>query len=410
MRRPRLGGLTGLPAVAAIIITVVAASLMVYVYTHHAVEKAGSEASGAPLCKVKIDAVSVGEGFIVVYARGLECSLKIDRIYVQDINGNTVGYIPVVPPVTLRPGETRAIIAPLTLLQSPRGNVSLPERVRISLASGSGVTAPALLEGDVHRLTVSATIGLLASRGVSCSVGDLRVDPARIHWVYINLVNGMYKFKYVGGSTVRVASGKALIFTNDTLDLSKMSWSQRYRLGPVVVMLNPYRATRTYTVQVINIRGGVARYTLAPLASDENQVVYDAVLLWEDLWWPGTRASLDNYIDHVVRVTFFTNSTVRLEVLHMSGCYLHMLIYRPGGPPPFDTVPSIVRQYMSNSYRLPASAGVVYVKSHGAWAPPISSNKIWDPVNGAWVTSWPPVFYTRPRSNTRLSPPLRGNS
>ena len=388
--------MSGLAATAAIILVAIAASVAIYAYTHHAVEKGGSEASGSPLCKAKIDAVSMGQGFLVVYARSLDCTVTVDRVYIQDINGNTIGYIPLVPPVTLRPGETRALVAPLALLQAA-GNTSLPDRIGVVLATATGVAVSTPVTGDVRRLTASAIIGLLASRGVSCSVGDLRVDPARIHWVYINLVDGTYRFKYIDGSTVRTASGKALILTNDTLDLSEMNWSQRYSLGPVVIMLNPYRATRTYTVQVVNIKGNVTRYVLNPLVSDENQVVYDAVLLWEDLWWPGTTASLDNYIDHVVRVTFFTNSTVRLEVLHMSGCYLHMLIYRPEGPPPFDSIPSIVEQYVSNNYRLPASAGVVYVKSHGAWAPPISANKIWDPVNGEWITSWPLVFYTRPR-------------
>jgi len=270
--------------------------------------------------------------------------------------------------------------------------------VLVSAATTSGAEARVWV--SVSRLGGSAStwLGLLAARDVSCDIGDLDVDPARIHWVYVNLVTGEYRMRYLDGSTSRDASGRArLLYDTNVLNLSAMSWDERYSLGPVVAFINPTRASQAYTVTVITIQGYRIVFYLTPLPGAPEGVAVDMVLLWEDLWWPGTPASLDNYVDHAVRVTVFTNDTLRVEILRASGCYLHMLLYRPGGLPGFDSIPGLAREYQASGHRLPAGSGVVYVKSHGAWVPASDMDgRIWDPERGVWLRSWPIVFLVHP--------------
>ncbi len=108
--------------------------------------------------------------------------------------------------------------------------------------------------------------------------------------------------------------------------------------------------------------GGIA-YTVIPaawgtepvttdmpvLVKDPHQVLIDALILWEDLWWPRTSAVLDDYLDHVIRFTLFVNGTARIEVVKAKGCYLHMFIYG-SSTPSFDIIPSVVKEYMDNGH------------------------------------------------------------
>jgi len=246
---------------------------------------------------------------------------------------------------------------------------------------------------SLHLIAKANTIvGLLAGRCCSCDVGDRSLNLTEIHWLYVNLVTGWYRFRYIDGSITREASGYARVLTSNTLYLNGTEWLERYHLGPVVIMLNPERGAKDYTVTIVDINGVVHEYTLRKLVDDPSLVAIDAVVFWEDTWWPSTSTLLDNYIDHVIRVTVFVNDTVRIEVMAASGCFLHMFMYSISGLPDFNEVPSIVRKYLENNYRLSASDGVVYVKTHGAGVPPLDSRDIWDPVGDRWVSSWPVVF------------------
>lgn len=156
--------------------------------------------------------------------------------------------------------------------------------------------------------------------------------------------------------------------------------------------MNPHFAAEPYSVTIVDIYGNSHTINLESLVSSKQLVGLDAVVFWENLWWLGTRAPLDNYIDHVVRVTSFTNNTVRIEVIMASERYLHMMFINPL-PASKKIMQSIVCQYMANNYIFPAESGVVYVKTHGARVPPLDQYDIWDLVNNIWATTWPPVFY-----------------
>ncbi len=368
------------------------ASIILYasVYTVTKQATKTSMASGA----VVVNSVRAGIGYVDIYVTSIGVEAKADTVYLYDCaqgSWKLVARISLPKPVRLSPGSITLIHVPLVGLGLDVSK--LPTTICLALGTSSGLVArstrPVNMAYYMAMAASKAVIGLLAGRDVSCSTGDRRVNPNQIHWVYINLVTGRYEFGYKSGSTLKTVTGKATILRTSLLDLSKLSWDERYKLGPVVVFINPYYASKPYTVTIIDIKGVKHVFNLPRLVDDPTKVSLDIVAAWEDLWWPGTKAPLDNYIDHVIRLTVYTNNTVRIEVLEASGCYLHMFFLNP---PPFNNIPSIVSEYESNEFRLPASSGVVYVKTHDASVPPIGPRKLWDPVNGVWVTSWPPVF------------------
>ncbi len=400
----RIRGDAHLFAIVAVLLVAAIITVGVYVAVQGFHSRSASEGSARAIrtsrTMASVEAVRLLPGVLEVYVRGLGPRIVIDRVYIKASDGSLIAAIPLNPPVVVERGQVKRILVPLV---TPEWNVSLEGEVRIELASMSGVV---VAEASAVRLWKSRLrlenvekylwVGLVAGRDVSCSQTNLDVDVNRIHWVYINLLSGAYHMRYVDYSTVRDARGHARVFTDtNVLDLHAMSWEERYRLGPVVVFINPYKAARDYRVTVIPAAWGTEPVTIdmPPLVNDPHRVLIDALILWEDLWWPGTTAALDDYLDHVIRFTLFVNGTARIEVVKAKGCYLHMFIYGPHMPP-FDSIPSIVREYMENGHRLPASAGVVYVKSHGPGGrttPP----RIWDPVRGVWVSSWPPLFRVR---------------
>ena len=388
------------PAVVALIVIIVAvaASIALY-YTMFSKMLRHTPSVPVKLGTVYIEGVRSGIGYIDLYVLST-VTTKVDMVYLQRCGSTTTLLAIRLPhPVTLVKGSVTLIHIPLINLRV--NPASLPSQVCVSLGTEKGITATSSTAVEIAKYlemaSKRAVIGLIAGRDTSCFVGDRRVNPNDIEWLYVNLVTGSLeyrllvwgkKYDYSGEATFIYGSG-----TKTVIDLRSMSWSQRFKLGPVIIVVNPHLAAEDYVVQVIDIYGHVYTFDMKKLVPNPDQVAMDILVLWEDLWSPiatPATASLDNYVDHVVRVTVFVNNTVRVEVLHASGCYIHFFAVNP---PPFDEVPKILEQYMKSGFRLPASYGIVYAKTHGAAVPPLGSRDIWDPIHGVWVSKWPPVFY-----------------
>ncbi|WP_167827821.1 hypothetical protein [Pyrolobus fumarii] len=382
-------------AVIVLVLIAVVTGVFVYIYTTGASSETGASAGKAVVVMrsaATVEAVKVGAGYLELYVRGLQGEHKIDVIYVYNEHGDLLAAIGVNPPIKLEPGEVKRIVIPLVMLH---GELFQTSKIRIVLATSSGVgIATGVVDAVTLRKVKPIVIGLVAGRAGECTIGNLWTDSNYIHWVYVDLIKGEYKLRYIDGSYTVDAQGRATILVNvSVLDLSRLFWTERYNLGPVVVFINPYSASKDYTVRVIDIYGNEYVFDMKALVQDSQEVVIDALILWEDLWWPGTGESLDNYVDHVVRFTVFTNGTARIEVVRASGCYLHMFMFS-SSLPDFNSVPRIVDEYVANDYMLPPEYGVVYVKSHAAVVPDdILKHAIWDPVRGVWVKDWPPVFH-----------------
>jgi len=385
------------PAVIALIVIVIAVAASVALY-YMMFNKMLRHTPTVPvkLGAVYVEGVKSGIGYIDIYVLST-VTTKVDTVYLQRCGSTTsIAAIKLPHPITLVKGSVTLIHIPLVNLGI--NPASLPNKVCISLGTSKGITAVGATAIDIAKYlelaSRRAVIGFIAGRDTSCALGDRRVNPSDIEWFYINLVTGSLEYRLVVGGKHYDYRGRATFLYNKTvLDLRAMSWEQRFKLGPAVIVVNPYLAAKDFVFRVIDIYGHVYTFDLKKLVPNPDEVALDILVLWEDLWSPiatPSTASLDNYVDHVVRVTVFTNNTVRIEVLHASGCFIHFFVV---SPPPFDEIPKILEQYMKNGFRLPESDGIVYVKTHGAAVPPIGPDKIWDPVNGEWVTSWPPVFY-----------------
>jgi len=254
-----------------------------------------------------------------------------------------------------------------------------------------GINHTVNISGGLSESYVSQSgLGLIAGR----SGRGLDVDPDYIHWVYLNLTTGLWQFRYVSGTDVRNASGQVTVVEGPLLNLSAMTWEERYNMGPFVVFVNPYRASQDYNITIVNTRNQTITFTLYPLVDYQDKVKLDIVVAWEDLWWPGTTRALDNYVDHTVRLTIFDNGTARVAILRASGGYLHMFMLN-SQLPPFDTVPNIVEKYVNNNYTLDPEDSVIYVKPHGALVTE-TSGQVWDPVTGTYKNP-PLIFYVEIR-------------
>ena len=287
-------------------------------------------------------------------------------------------------------------IKPLRVETSRGTMVDVKNKVYGVYVPLGGGNLPELLSELLKEIALKAAasrafVGFLAERDYGGRALDM--NPNRIHYVRINLVTGEYELIYIDGDDVKTASGRAKVLKDtNVIDLSKLSWEERYKLGPVIVFVNPYFAAKDYEVEIIDIRGTHLKIPMEKLVDDKSLVGLDALVCWEDLWWPGTSASLDDYQDHIVRVTVFTNNVVRIEIVYTEAGYIHVFFI---DPPSADKgkLQDLVRRYMDNNYRLPFETGVVYVKAHNVEIPPLDSHDLWDPVAGEWVTEWPPEFY-----------------
>jgi len=210
-----------------------------------------------------------------------------------------------------------------------------------------------------------------------------------MHAVIVYPTIGTYVLLYYSGSSIpKIIEGKATIYYAkkvNILDLEKMTPSERWALGPIVMYINPDPCT-SYTVEVIDING--LKYTFtAPECSNLGKPIFDAMLLWEDLWYPGISTSLlDNWVDEVVRVVVYQKSNneyvAQIWVLHGSGAYLHMFIL---GKLTANEVYNIVTTYQANNHVLagtPYYNKVAYVKPHSTVVP---GGLLWNPNTSQWM-------------------------
>jgi hypothetical protein len=213
-----------------------------------------------------------------------------------------------------------------------------------------------------------------------------------MHVVVIYPTIGEYVLMYYHGSSVPdTEEGYATIITAskyNVLDLRKMTPEQRWSLGPVVMYINPKPCT-SYEVVVIDIYGNKYPLPAPACSSSEGKPIFDAMLLWEDLWYPGTaKQTLDNWVDEVVRVVVFQVSNdkyvAEIWVIRGSGAYLHMFIL---GKLTASEIYNIVSTYQSHDHILKDTQyynKVAYVKPHGTVVPP---GKLWNPNTGTWIST-----------------------
>ncbi len=361
---------------------------------------------GAPLKPggVIVEAVGAGLGYIKLYVRSVGVDARIDVVYFYDGLGDLIAAYRLPEPVELHPGRLAVINVSLIylnahLLEGPVGE-SIVERLASARFVGLGVAGSSLVlraRLPAHSFLVSlkrasqVEIGILVDPSLSYSdPREVVLNPPSYRYIVFNPVLGYWVMYYWSGGSLERVEGGLTLLEKPVLNLSAMTWEERYSLGPVVVFIDPYRGAGRYTVTIVTVYGGAYSFTLEPLP-EPGRIVLDLVVAWEDEWYPGTGQLLDNWADHVFRVTLYEDGTVRVKALRYSGTWLHMVFAKAPG---MDLLEGLLRLYDSNGYRLPGSSGVAYVKIHtsrGVGAP----SAIWDPVSGSYITTWPVVVYRR---------------
>jgi len=288
------------------ILFVVLSVLYIYVWKNMSTISTVKKAASSPIVITGIHYTIDG---IIIDVRATVAPTYVSYVYLMAYPSRAIiDVIKLNPPIYVPVGKTVSVFVNIGPLLSKISS----KYILIAVGSSKGSTiavfgVPIPVKQIEHRLSKSTEFALLAARTGT----GLNLDPTQIHFVIINPALGTYDFYYVDGSTIEEVTGKLTLLTKNKLYLNETKFSYRYNtLGPVVVFVDPYKATETYTVTIVDISGGVHTFTLKKLVSNPSLVVEDYLVCWEDLWWPGTTASLDNYIDEVIRVTIFINGTV----------------------------------------------------------------------------------------------------
>ncbi len=398
------------PATAIMLVLVaVVGGAFIYVYTQGTgslVEKsdATQKLSGVAL----VEEVEVKGAYIQLHVRGLGSGTTVDTVYVYTPKGELLGAI-TIPPKAIGKGQVATITLPTPLL-APILNKTNEKQVILVVSgktsqpttSGTPVKTDVLYQAS-SQAKPYYTIGFIIDEAVNC-INSLNkhINYTKIHWFYFNTLTGEYTFyestsnndnltDLLNSPTLNTTSGFARVFSGDPstyiLDLQGMSVNERHALGPVVIFISPNQGTTPYDITVIPTyitkpthQNNTGRESfivhVEPIESDPNKVVFDSIILIEDLWrsylyynplWTsfglGWNGYIDNFIDHGFRFTVFNNNTVRFEVFAGSGSFLHAVLYNTSGLPEVRYALNVTETYNNNSY-VDSSGNMLYVKKH----------------------------------------------
>ena len=330
----KVRGLEHLAAIIALALVAIVIGVAVYAVSLHAAGQAKGSASGyerTARCYARITAVKPKIGWIDVHVYST-CRAKVDTIYLVDpVTHDLLVPIRLLYPVELKPFTVNVLRVPLlgigvnlTALNRPLA-VALGTSKGWSLISANWVNPYMAMKKALEK----AWLVMLADR--YAWTGTYTYDWPYTHWVFFNFVTGQYYFYSYTGVARNPAlgpyTGRAPILKNVDrylLTCDWVPWSERPVDSPVVIVYNPTRGLSLWKFVWIEPHGYDV-FVLPPVTKDPTKVVYDFLVFWEDLWNPYIPPSqVDDWKDHVVRVTLFTNGTVRLQVYIAKGGYLHV--------------------------------------------------------------------------------------
>ena len=262
---------------------------------------------------IKIEHVSkLPSGGLAIYVRNIgNRKTVIDSVYVKDDEKGTIRRYYV--DVEIKPHEVSEIIIPA--LELSRLNMS---KVKIMLGSTEGVVV------KLSALQSTSTYGSGRKTPTYICFQAFRSKwSSDTHWVIFDYISGKY---WLYDRTNDVLEGPYVSYapilrnTNEyTIATSWTSWSQRPIDSPVLIVINPTKASEDW-VFTWHDPHGTWRFYLRKLNGD---IEIDFLVFWEDIFNPYHPRSLDDWRDHVVRVTVFTNGTFRIAVFMAKGGYKH---------------------------------------------------------------------------------------
>jgi len=262
--------------------------------------------------KIKIEGIDIAvDGTIILYVRTLDdYNVTLDTFYLVDPQNDMV-LTSYKYTVELHPGEVARIYVPSIVFR----RINLPDRSFLILKTGSAeaTTSVGNIPMSVFKEALNKKFKKIGYRAYRS-----RANLAVNHFVVLDPISG--KFRFYENTKGEEYYGYAPIYT-DTDEIfipNWVPWNQRPFDSPVLVIVNPTHGHRDW-VFTVNLNGVYYRFKLDAISDD---VVSDYLFLWEDLYNPIIPpGSIDDWMDHVVRVSLFLNGTYRVAVYRAKGGY-----------------------------------------------------------------------------------------
>ncbi len=354
-------GVSLVVALLLIVVVAVASSLLLYIWvTGYTGETLVNEDSIEP--KLKAENIRLSPfGVVGIYVRNIgERRINLTGIYIKDPSGLVFLYREL-PGVIVEPGEVKIVTVDRTFLKR---SLEPETKYLIEVSSSEGVITLSYVNGKILRQALERELEPLALLA--------RIYSGDHHWVVFNYLDGEYKIygDYAVPSPPQlVVEGVAPIlhWTNEyTISDRWLPWSQRPIDSPIVIVYNPTNGQEDW-VFTWHDPHGIWRFYLQPLGGD---VAADFLVLWEDIYYPPTTPTMDDWKDHVVRVTAFFNGTYRLAVYMAKGGYSHRFYVSVGEP--YENI-------LAQPY--------AYQKPHGAY---------WSNFNGTYYLEFRVYYVKKP--------------
>ena len=318
-----MGNASMIGVVLAILVAVIA-GVTLHTYLHGTVAKpSGSAVEPAPMHVEKIKTLSSG-GLAFYVANDGSTTLTVDEVMFIEPGTGRVLLSQKVKPVSIPPGNVGEVIVPaiyLTRVAQVRENAVV--RLYGSSAGAQIMSvAPIIVNSKTLRKAVS--VGAKAPK-LAFLANTSSTVPDQTHWVVFDYVTGeywLYSNYSVTNPPQLVEHGYAPILHGVnayTITTTWVSFANRPVDSPIVIVINPTYAKRDWDFNWTDPHGTFT-FHLEKLSGD---VVVDFLVFWEDLYNPASPRSLDDWKDHVVRVTQFTNGTFRIAVYLAKGGYSH---------------------------------------------------------------------------------------
>lgn len=254
-------------------------------------------------------------GGLKIYVRNIgEAAIVIDKIYVYDSTGSKLLFTENCY-LKLSPKDLGYVIIPaIKVAQISAEGV---KKIRIKFSSKTGVSTSYYTLSEIVKIPYKPT--LMALRAYRSSG-----DPSQNHWIVFDYNTGKYRL-YEGSrdDPNEPYEGTAPILENTeeyTISNTWVPWSQRPVDSPIIIVINPKYGQEDW-IFTWHDPHGTFRFYLQKLSGN---IEIDFLVFWEDLFNPFKHPSkVDDWKDHVVRVTVFTNGTYRIAVFMAKGGYSH---------------------------------------------------------------------------------------
>ena len=319
-------GVSSVVSLLLLIVLVTVGALIIYLWISPLIGQTTSSTAHLPP-NLKAEAFKVTpSGGVIVYVRNIgETTAKIDAIYF--IRSNT-GVLVKRADEVIKPGEAKAIVVDSFSLRRVASENGGKCYVKLSCVGGSEVI-----------ITIPSHIISSALKREPQLIG-LRAITWSSHWIILDYSKGYYKLygDYGPGISGRtfITEDYAPILNNvDEYTIAKnwVSWNDRPVNSPVIVVINPTKASQDWIFTWHDPHGTYKFY----LEKLQGQVELDFLIFWEDLYYPPTKPNLDDWKDHVIRVTVFSNGTYRIAVYLAKGGYSHEFYL--GVEEPYENLP-----------------------------------------------------------------------